>query len=227
LPAECAAVPDVFHLIDNPIVRRTVLRDSVPLDGVLDRWNARGEFVLPDNISIDPHSKVVHFILNQNDGTNQSHEIYHPVLDPASCAGGACFQTRADRRGVIKGWKFKLRASQASLAEAPGLRLSRFMRAAPLLRTGGTFKFTLKGAGGVILTPELNAETRRVRQSIVIGDVCITRLVDCAPKGTSYMCRTAHCKNGIRERREKCGEPGLPSCAAGETCDTCRCVSAP
>jgi hypothetical protein len=90
-------------------------------------------------------------------------------------------------------------------------------------------KFSLLGRKTTILQPFLNAGTRRVRQTLIIGDVCITRLTDCEPNRTysRYTCKPAHCGNGRKDRREQCGEPGLNACRAGTVCDTCRCVPAP
>jgi hypothetical protein len=87
----------------------------------------------------------------------------------------------------------------------------------------------LLGRNTTILDPLLAFGTRRVRQSIIVGDVCITRLVDCEPNRTyrRYTCRPTHCGNGRVDRREQCGEPGLNVCAEGKTCDTCRCVPVP
>jgi hypothetical protein len=88
------------------------------------------------------------------------------------------------------------------------------------------FRFTLLGRNTFVETPPLDTGIRRVRQSIVIGDVCITRLLDCEPNRsyTRYTCRPTHCGNGQADRREQCGEPGLDVCPSRKVCDTCRCV---
>jgi hypothetical protein len=61
--------------------------------------------------------------------------------------------------------------------------------------------------------------------SVVIGDVCVTRLLDCERnnRGTRFICREIHCGDGALQRGEQCGEPGL-SCRSNKVCDGCRCV---
>ena len=224
LPAACAG--GAVRVIDNPTLKTVVLQDSPPPDTIYDRWSSGGDFDLPDGIDIDPDSEIVHFILNQNDGTNQSREIYHPILDPANCVGGRCYKSRVDTKGEKVQWLFRLKRSLPDIVGATGWRQSRFRRSTGLL---SLITFKQKGRNANILKPQLNTGTRRVRQTIVIGDVCVTRLLDCEPNNpfTRFKCRPAHCDNGMIDRREQCGEPGLPVCPGGKVCDTCRCVPGP
>ncbi len=222
LPGVCAAVFGP-HLIANPTVRRTGLRDSRPRDDVLDRWGTRGVFSLHDGQRIDPDTEVVEYVLSQNNGANQSTELYHPVLTPAECPNGKCFVPRTNSQGFDRRWRFGRKRTEPDIAGAPGWRSGDFRRT---LALPNLIKFTLSGKHASVGTPQKLNGVRRVRQSIKIGDDCITRLLDCAPNvlGGYFTCKEAHCGNGTVEPRERCGEPTLPNCAAGRVCDTCQCV---
>jgi hypothetical protein len=149
--------------------------------------------------------------------------MYHPILEPQNCVDNVCFKTRPDKRGWERFWKFSLRRKLPDIVGAPGWRIGRIRRSPGL---PSLHRYTLLGRNTVVQTPSLDTGIRRVRQSIVIGDVCITRLVDCEPNRTftRYTCRPTHCGNGRIDRREQCGEPGLNACASSKVCDTCRCV---
>jgi len=222
LPAACGQLGSV-NVIANPSIRRTTIRDSHPADGVFDRWIVRDRFNLTDGHTIDPDTEIVRMILNQNDGANQSVELYDAVLDPVNCPGAQCFVPRANSQGQDKMWAFRLRSSDPDIVGAPGWRFARFLR-----NLGFTFliRETLKIENAVIGTPTLASGTRRARQSIVIGDVCVTRLLDCERNNrfTRLLCREVHCGDGMIHRGERCGEPGLPMCKPGKVCDTCKCV---
>jgi cysteine-rich repeat protein len=228
-PAPCVPLPDactqlsIKHIVDNPKISNTVIKDRADPEGVLDYWTTRGEFDLPDGIDIDPDIEDVHFIFTGNDGFNAGHEMYHPILDPENCAAGKCFNSRPDRLGWKRFWKFLLRRGKADVVGAPGWRVGRLRRSPGL---PSLHRFSFRGIDTTILDPLPSAGIRRVRHSIVIGDVCITRLLDCAPNRTfkRYTCRPTHCGNGRIDRREHCGEPGLKTCRAGTVCDTCQCV---
>jgi cysteine-rich repeat protein len=217
LPSSCGQLGKL-NVVANPSIRRTYLVDSRPKDGIIDHWTLRDRFTLPDYLNIDPGAERVELILNQNDGTNQSLELYHATLDPAACPGGQCFTPHNQERS----WTFRLTPSDPDIAGAPGLRQGRYRR--PLLLPS-LFRQMLQVERGTILAPQLISGVRRVRASQVIGDVCVTRALDCEPRRLWFACREAHCGNGVVERREECGEPGLPACPGSEVCDTCRCFS--
>jgi cysteine-rich repeat protein len=228
-PSPCVPLPDactqlsIRHIVDNPKISNTVIKDRADPEGVLDYWTTRGEFDLPDGIDIDPDTEDVHFIFTGNDGFNAGHEMYHPLLEPENCPSGKCFSSRPDRLGWERFWKFLLRRGRADISGAPGWRVGRVRRSPGL---PSLHRFSLRGTDTTILEPLRHDGIRRVRQSLVIGDVCITRLLDCAPNRTfkRFTCRPTHCGNGRIDRREKCGEPGLKACRAGTVCDTCQCV---
>jgi cysteine-rich repeat protein len=212
------------HLIANPTVRSAVLRDADPRDGTLDRWKTKGEFSLHQGQTIDPDSETVEYSLTQNDGSNQCVELYRPVLDPAQCPNQVCFEPRTNSQGMDVRWRFRRRQGESDIVGAPGWRGGELSRSATL---PNRIKFALKGRGAVLGTPQPLSSVRRVRQSIKIGDDCVTRVLDCAPNGmrTVFRCQEAHCGNGVAERGERCGEPGLATCSGGKVCDTCRCVA--
>jgi cysteine-rich repeat protein len=244
LPAICAGVIGP-HVITNPTVRRTALRDGTrPTDGVLDRWATRGEFSLHDGQSIDPDTEIVEYVLSQDrrrcsattsqtcnadsdcPATETCVDLYHAVLDPVQCLAGVCFTPRFDRLGIDQSWTFRLLRGQPDIPGGPGWQRGKFTRDRYV---ANKVKFSLAGKNAAIGTPEALGGVRRVRQTIKIGDDCITRALDCAPNGrkTAFTCLEVHCGNGIIERGERCGEPGLPACISGNVCDTCRCVTQP
>jgi cysteine-rich repeat protein len=228
----CVPLPDactefnIKHVIDNPKISYTVIKDSPARDGVFDYWATRGDFDIPDGVDIDPDTEDVHFIFTGNDGFNFSREMYHPLLEPGNCPLSSCFKSKADRLGWERFWKYRLKRKDADTPGAPGWRNGRIRHSAGL---PSLHKFSLLGRNTTVLEPWLDSGTRRVRQTLIIGDVCITRLVDCEPNRTfsRFTCRPAHCGNGRIDRREQCGEPGTKVCRAGTVCDTCRCVPQP
>lgn len=231
-PPPCVPLPDACantfgpHVISNPTVRQTLLSKSRTSSGGLDQWSTRGQFSLGDRQTIDPDTEIVEYVLSQNNGANQSTNLYAPTLDPAACPDGRCFVPRTNKQGLDMRWRFGLKRTAADIAGAPGWRAGTFSRRATL---PNLIKLRLNGQKAVIATPQLSANgVRRVRQSIKIGDDCITRALDCAPTNNSlnrFTCKEAHCGNGTVEGGEQCGEPSVPSCSAGKVCDTCRCVT--
>jgi len=222
LPGGCASALGP-HLVSSTIVRKTVLSESRSSLGGLDTWKTLGQITIGDGQTVDPDTEVVAYALNQNDGSNQSTSLYSPVLVPSACSSGQCFVPTTSTTGMDTRWRFKLRGSNPDVSGAPGWRagtLSRKEAAADLI------KFALKGDPASIVTPANVDGVRRVRQSIRIGDDCITTILDCAPDTalTRFTCSQAQCGNGVVDRGERCGEPSLAGCAAGTVCDTCRCV---
>jgi len=218
LPLDCAALGPL-NVLGNPSIRRMVMRDSRPIDGqyVL---TARDRFVLPDGLEIDPDSEIVSFILTENDGANDSHELYRGTLDPARCPGTQCFSVRTNAVGLDKKWEF--RGGSTPVSGAPGWKRARLTRNLGF-PSQITESYKLDGSA---LDPPAQADgRRRLRSSVVFGDVCVTRLLDCERnnRGTRFTCREIHCGDGRRNRGEQCGEAGL-SCRRNKVCDSCRCV---
>lgn len=218
LPPACGALGPL-NIIGNPSIRRIIMRDSRPVDGRFDLYG-RDRFVLPDGLDIDPDTEIVSFFLTQNDGNNQTTELYRGVLDPADCAGTQCFTPRTNPAGLDKKWEF--RGGLSSVAAAPGWTLARLTR-----NLGFPYQITeaYKMLATPIDEPEQVNGRRRVRLSVVIGDICVTRLLDCERNNrfTRFSCREIHCGDGLRQRGEQCGEPGL-SCRGSKVCDSCRCM---
>lgn len=221
----CAGLGDAQLSVDTR-VQRTVLRSGAPASGLFDRWGTGGTFKLRPVQSLEPLTEVVRFELAQGDGGGGITSLYGPRLDPADCAGGSCFLPEGISGESERRARFRLRGRDADITGAPG------WRRALLERRGGVpeaFRFALAGKGAAISTPEPIDGIRRVRQSLRVGDQCVTTTLDCRPiiAGRFLRCGPARCGNGSRDRGEQCGEPGLSNCGAGRTCDTCRCVRTP
>jgi hypothetical protein len=173
-------------------------------------------------MDIDPDTEVVQLIFNRNDGSGGSEELYHAVLDPGLCPGGVCFTPNTSLSGTDRSWRFNLSGSP-DFPGAPGWRRALIRR-----RLVSPYYFRTAFRLTDVTLPDLNASgVRRARQSLLVGNICITRLVDCERNddATRYLCREAHCGDGILHRGEQCGEVGLPACSGGDVCDTCRCVT--
>jgi cysteine-rich repeat protein len=222
----CADVPP-SQLVSNPIVKQLAFKDARPRgDNILDRWLARGEFDIALGQEIDPDTQALQIELGQNDGTRGLAVLYSATLDPAQCPGSVCFTPSTTSEGFERRWRFRLKRADPDIPGAPGWRSGVFKRS---VAEPNRLKFSLKGAGTALLTPEPIDGIRRLRQNIKVGDDCVTVTLDCQPnpKGTRYRCGEALCGNGLPDRREQCGEPGLAACAENSVCDTCRCVPAP
>ncbi len=225
--ASCVPYPDqcgllgAVNVISNPVNRLSVFRDGRRVDGNF-RWTVRSQFNLRDGMDIDPDTSVVQLIFNQNDGNGGSSEVYHGTLDPTECPGNRCLTPHTASNGVDRSWRFSLKRQQPDIPDAPGWRWARIWRKPAFpFRIRNTFRLK-----DVSLPQQDNQGVRRARQSLLIGNLCITRLVECErnDKGTRFVCRDAHCGDGLIEKREQCGEIGLPACTGGKICDTCRCV---
>jgi cysteine-rich repeat protein len=216
LPPQCGTLGPL-NVLGNPSIRRIVLRDSRPVDGQFDVFS-RYRFVLPDGLDIDPDTEVVSLYLTQNDGNNGTVGLYSGVLDPQQCPGAKCFRVNTNRSGLDKKWEHRA----SSISGAPGWDLARFTR-----NLGFSSQITV--ANTLRDTPigePVQAEgVRRTRLSLISGDICVTRLLDCDRNNryTRFTCREIHCGDGLKQRGEQCGEPGL-TCRGHKICDSCRCV---
>jgi cysteine-rich repeat protein len=218
LPLECGALGPL-NVLGNPSIRQVILRDSRPVDGEFD-VNARDQFVLPDGLDIDPDTEIVSLFLTQNDGANGSFDLYAGTLDPGQCPATECFAPKTNANGLDKSWDFH---RSTGMSIAPGWEMARFSRN---LGFPAQIRESYALRNAPVGAPALTDGVRRVRSSVVLGDVCVTRLLDCRRnrRSTRYVCRETHCGDGVRQRGEQCGEPGL-SCRPGKECDTCRCHS--
>jgi len=225
----CDPIPDLCdgvvppHLISNPTIKRPALKDrSRPADLIFDQWKTTGEFELPDLQDMDPETEQVDFVLSQNDGANNSVELYHATLAPGACTNGVCFIARRNPLGYARSWRFSRARSLPDIVDAAGWRKGSFTRS-------GTTKirFSLSGSDAAIERPLLSSGVRRIRQTIKIGDDCITRQLDCQRNAseTSLKCVHASCGNGVVSPGEQCGEATLPACGGSKVCDTCKCVN--
>jgi hypothetical protein len=226
----CADVPP-SQLVSNPIVKQLAFKDARPRgDNILDRWLARGEFDIALGQEIDPDTQALQIELGQNDGTRGLAVLYSATLDPAQCPGSVCFTPSTTSEGFERRWRFRLKRADPDIPGAPGWRSGVFKRS---VAEPNRLKFSLKGAGTALLTPEPIDGIRRLRQNIKVGDDCVTVTLDCQPnpKGTRYRCGEALCGNGLPDRREgavsHCGNrPAPPSLCTKQGTDPTPCLLA-
>lgn len=222
----CASVPD-SNLIVNPVIKRSVFRDSGrTLDGKLDRWTTRGDFNLGFGQELDPDTETVQFELIQSDGLGGTRILYDTTLAPDQCPNLTCFEPSTTSSGFDRRWRFSLRRGDTEVPGGAGWRRGLFERS---LKLPDRIRFSLSGTEAMIEMPQLLGNVRRIRQSIRVGDDCITATLDCQlnRSGTRLSCDEAHCGDGVLDRRERCGEVGLGACTNGRICDTCRCIPSP
>lgn len=218
----CAGLGDDQLTMDAGI-RRTVMRNTRRLPGQYDRWGSIGQVVLGAQQTLRPVSEKFQLELIQNDGAGGSNTLFNPTLDPSDCPGGVCFQPEGSSGDRERRARFRLRASQADVVGAEGLRRVLFAR-----RPGPPeeFRLGLAGTDASIASPVPVGGVRRVRQSIRVGERCVTTTLDCRPiiADRFLRCGPPLCGNGVRDSGEQCGEPSLGPCGPGRVCDTCRCV---
>lgn len=218
----CAGLGDE-QIVSAAAIRRTVMRNTRRVPGQYDRWGSIGQVVLDAHQTLHPVSETFQLQINQNDGAGGSNSLFNPTLDPSGCPGDVCFQPEGSSDGRERRARFRLRARDADVVGAEGLRHALFAR-----RPGPPeeFRLGLTGTGASIASPVPVDGVRRVRQSIRVGDQCVTAMLDCRPiiADRFLRCGPPLCGNGVRDRGEQCGEPDLAACGPGQVCDTCRCV---
>ena len=139
----------------------------------IDRWKAKGEFIFTQGLPIDPDTQPVKIIYNNT----PSGLLFESQLDPADCIPTPCFV----QNGVKTKWKFK--DKEADLAGAPSWRKGK------INIKNNKAKFTLDGRKTSLFTAaELGSPMGVARQTLRIGDVCVTAVIQCEAKGASEKC---------------------------------------
>ncbi len=214
LPEECEGligpkiVPTFVRTLRFQKQRRQVPADREPNN--YSKWSSRGEFSLVPGIEFDPDTQSAEIIFNQGDtrcdaGPRRGEAcsgsvdcpdgrctgtLYRAVLPPGTFAQAGLKHDRPR-------WSFKDR--NGTVAGAPGWTKGRFsQRLATIRRPLNQIRFMLQGRGDRLdpqwtLTLDPNAlggPPTRVRQTIVIGDLCTTQSLVCEGNraGTTLQC---------------------------------------
>lgn len=138
-----------------------------PVD--FDRWKTKGEFIFTQGLSIDPDTQPVKIIYNNN----LSGLLFQSTLDPADCIPTPCFV----QGGTPAKPKWKFKDKEADLAGAPSWRKGKVS----LKNNKGVF--TLDGRNTTLFTLAEAGVPPGARQTVRIGDVCITGVVQCLASG--------------------------------------------
>jgi cysteine-rich repeat protein len=161
---------DVFgpHLTPA-FVKSAKFLDTTQVAGPgFDRWKSKGDFNLATGTAIDPDTETVRLLFNQG---------LSPALYDVSLPPGSFLQ-----KGSLTSPKWLFFDKEADVPGALGFRKARFGL------KNNKVKNTVDGRN-VALAIDTTAPIR-VRQTIRIGDECVTGVLDCTPKGTSLKCST-------------------------------------
>jgi cysteine-rich repeat protein len=151
------------HVIPG-FVRKTALRRTgTVVSPGFDRWKSRGDFNLPGDTSVDPATEVTQVTFNQTSA----------ILYQATVVPGLFTRNRNT---------WRLFSLQADLPLALGLRKAK------LAQKLNKVSFTLDGR--YVAIPVDPTQPIALRQSLHIGNDCITTVLSCTPNssGTSLKC---------------------------------------
>lgn len=214
LPQECEGLigPRIVPTFVRTL-RFQKQRRQVPADALADnysKWSSRGEFSLVPGIEFDPDTQSVELIFNQGPATCEGGEHAGASCETAAnCPGGRCGANlygarlpidtfkQAGLRHDRPRWSFNDR--NGTVDGAPAWTKGRFaQRLATIRRPLNVVKFMLQGRGDR-LDPQLtlhldptamHGPPTRVRQTVVIGDLCTTQVLTCEGNrsGTTLQC---------------------------------------
>jgi len=137
----------------------------------VDRWKTKGQAIFAPGLTIDPDSEDVRIIYNNT----PSGLLFSSILAPGNCAPApSCFVQKDPK---LK-WKFKNK--DANVPGSPGWRKGKFGVKA------NTIKFNSDGRKTTLFTAA--DALAGLRQTLRVGDVCITTVMTCAQKGSSFKC---------------------------------------
>ncbi len=214
LPSECEGligpriVPTFVRTLRFQKQRRVVVADEHP--DHYSKWSTRGEFSLVPGLRFDPDTQPAELIFNQGEARCRGGAAEGAACAVAAdCPGGRCsatlyraelaagWFTQAGQAADRPRWTFADRAG--TIDGAPAWTKGKFaQRLATIRRPLNEIKFVLQGRGDR-LDPQLSLHLdpkamggppTRVRQTIVIGDLCTTQTLQCEPNfaGTTLQC---------------------------------------
>lgn len=146
-------------------VKVTKFKDT-PEATEIDRWKTKGEAIFATGLTIDPDTEDVRIIYNNT----PSGELFSSTLPPGNFA---------QNDPKLK-WKFK--DKEADVPGSPSWRKGKFV-----IKTN-KIKFTLDGRKTPLFTAAELGMPPRARQTVRVGDVCITAIIECVQKGSTHKC---------------------------------------
>lgn len=214
LPRECEGligpqiVPTFVRTLRFQKQRRQVAADHEPDN--YSKWSSRGEFSLVPGLRFDPDTQPAEIIFNQGEsrcaGGGRAGELCAAAADcPDGRCSGTLYRARLPAGAFAQAglqrdrprWAFADR--NGTVAGAPGWTKGRIsQRLATIRRPLNEVRFMLQGRGDrlepqwtLTLDPRaLGGPPTRVRQTIVVGDLCTTASLTCEGNraGTTLQC---------------------------------------
>jgi cysteine-rich repeat protein len=141
-----------------------------------DRWKTKGEAIFTTGLTIDPDTEDVKIIYNNT----LSGLLFQSTLAPGNCTPSPCFVQGG--KPTKPKWKFK--DKEADVSGSPSWHKGKFSLKSNLA------KFTLDGRTVELFTQaEAGGVTPGMRQTVRVGDVCITAVIgNCKVGGKSLKC---------------------------------------
>ena len=145
-----------------------------------DFWKTKGQFILTQGLSFEPDIQPVKIVWNNN----SSGLLFESQLDPGDCPLPPCFVEGG--KPTKPKWKFSQKE-----ADLPGA-LS-WHKGKLALKNPKPATFKLDGRKQTLFTTAEAGAPPGMRQTIRVGDVCITGFVSCtaASNGKSLKCALA------------------------------------
>jgi cysteine-rich repeat protein len=161
LGCEDVAGPNVIPAF----VKKATFKDTTVTPGPFDNWKTKGDFNLVAGPAVDPDSQDVTILFNQTVVAAE----FSATLTPGAFA----------QKGVPPGnasWQFVDR--EADVPGAVG------WRKAKLSERASSNKVKYSADGRFVSIPLATTEPIRMRQTLRVGDVCATAVLDCTLKST-------------------------------------------
>jgi cysteine-rich repeat protein len=170
LGCEGLAGPNVI-----PAFAKATFKDTPAIPGPFDKWKTKGDFNLLGGTAIDPDAQTVTILFNQGPTTPD----YVVTLAPGAFA----------QRGIAPAsqtWKFL--DKEADVVGALGWRKGKFAQKAT------SNKATYAHDGRNVPIAFSTTAPVRMRQTIRVGDVCATAVLDCEVKSNGAVLK---CLSGV------------------------------
>jgi len=151
-------------------VKATTVKDT-PKVADFDRWKTKGDFNFPAGLAVDADTQDVTIVFNND----PSGLLFSSTLEPADCVPTPCF---VQSTSVTKPkWKFLDKE-----ADVPG---SPSWQKGVLSQKENKIRDTLVGKNAPLFPSASLDSPPAMRQTLRIGDACITALLACELKGSS------------------------------------------
>lgn len=134
-----------------------------------DRWKTKATFVFAQGLTIDPDTQPVKILWNNN----ANGLLFESTIDPPDCIPTPCFV----QSGSVAKPKWKFLRKQADLVGAPSWRKGKLSS-----KAGNQRVMTFQGRNQPLFT--LAEAGSGMRQTVRIGDVCVTGVINCTPNGS-------------------------------------------